>query len=205
MSDVDQEHFLFVIRLMQFCNIYTIYSDFLTGHYKPSVGGRSIEQVAEVDASFPAEMLPTLMYLLYAFFYSLVDSDSQSLNAFRIWREKYGEEEEAIAAMEAVVQPLLPNLKTFRNRLCFHGSRTRERQDEGLVFFGTHSGDHTLEVIKAFKALNAALLSKNLSLQSGSQEEQRAAREYIDATIARCRALQRSSISKSQHSEPKQP
>jgi hypothetical protein len=41
------------------------------------------------------------MFLLYSTFYSLIDDDPRSVNAFRVWRRNFPEEESAIAAVEA--------------------------------------------------------------------------------------------------------
>ena len=44
-----------------------------------------------------------MMLIIYAYFYSLVEDSADGVNAFRIWREHFPEEEEAIAAVEALV------------------------------------------------------------------------------------------------------
>ena len=41
---------------------------------------------------------PPLMFILYAYFYSPIEDSDDGLNGFRIWREHFPEEEEAIAA-----------------------------------------------------------------------------------------------------------
>ena len=188
MPDVNEEHFLFVRRCAQFHNIWTIYDDLLTGKYKPSVGFKELEEV-DADASLPAEMVPTVMFLLYAFFYSLIEDCDDGLDAFRIWRLKYPEEEIAIAALEIHVAPLRNDLRVFRNRLGFHGSRSHSHESKGLDFFGNHSGDKTLKIMKVFISLNAALLQKDLATRHNSPDELMRARSILTSIPQRCEAL----------------
>lgn len=88
MADLDEEHLLFVRRYMQFHHIWTVYSDLLSGKYVPSVGMRDLSEVA-VDCTLPSNFISTLMFVLYAFFYSLVEDSEEGFDAFRIWRAKY--------------------------------------------------------------------------------------------------------------------
>lgn len=67
MPDINEEHFLFVKRFMQFNNIWTVYFDFLSGRYVPSIGAKQVEEITEVDTTITTEMGPTLMFLLHAF------------------------------------------------------------------------------------------------------------------------------------------
>jgi hypothetical protein len=89
-----EELVIFVERLMHFMNVWTVYRDLLSGHYVPTVGAPS-----ESDP-FP-NMTVTMMFLLYASFYSLIEEDEKSVNAFRVWRQHFPKEESAIAAVEA--------------------------------------------------------------------------------------------------------
>jgi hypothetical protein len=188
MVDVDEEYWLFVRRCAQFHNIWTIYDDLLTGRYKPSVGFKEIGEV-EANAALPAEMVPTVMFWLYAFFYSLIEDSDDAIDAFRIWRLKFPEEETAIAALEKHVAPLRGDLKVFRNRLGFHGSRSHSHESKGFDFFGNFSGTKAFEIIKVFKFLNAALISKDLARQHDSAEEASKARTRLDSIPARCQSL----------------
>lgn len=189
MLDTDEAHFLYVIRYMQFHNIWTVYFDFLSGHYKPSVTLRGDDSAPTVDASLPAEMGPTLMFLLYSFFYSLVEADSQTIDAFRIWHIRHPEEKDAIEALHAIVNPIIPDLRVFRNKVGFHGSRTRSNQERGFEIFGNHSGQLIIEVMKQFKALNAALLSKEIAIENGSLDEEATARKRIHEIAEDCRKI----------------
>src|SRR5271165_6725288 len=82
---------IFVERFMHFMNLWTVYSDFLSGKYLPSVDSGDND-----DQSIPSVQI-TLMFMLYAFFYSLVEDSQDGLNGFRVWRERFPEEEHAIA------------------------------------------------------------------------------------------------------------
>lgn len=130
--DKQREEFgIFVERFMHFMNVWTIYSDLLSGRYVPTIRphAKSAHEWTHTDIS------ATMMFMLYAFFYSLIEDDENSINAFRLWRERYSEVESAIAALEKEVVPLRRTLKKFRNRLGFHGSRSRAyRQGDWSCF-----------------------------------------------------------------------
>jgi hypothetical protein len=82
-TDLTIEEFtLFTQRFTHFMNLYTIYRDLLSGHYVPTVNPPS-------ESDFFPQTHHSLMLILYAYFYSLLDHDSTSLNAFRIWRARF--------------------------------------------------------------------------------------------------------------------
>jgi len=151
---------MFVERFMHFMNLWTVYKDLLLGRYVPTVGSAS-------DADPFPNINHTLMFALYAYFYSLIEVDSNALNAFRVLRWRFPEEEAAIATVEARVVPFSKDLKVFRNRLGFHGSRSRAHESPGLDLFAKHSGTEILEAMKDFKALVARLLSQDLGTRRG--------------------------------------
>jgi hypothetical protein len=75
-SDPTVEGFvLFAQRFMHFMNLYTVYRDFLSGYYVPTV------DPMPDDSPYP-QMDATLKFMLYAYFYSLIEHDVQGLNAF---------------------------------------------------------------------------------------------------------------------------
>jgi hypothetical protein len=100
------------------------------------------------------------MFVLYAWFYSLIEDEENAVNGFRLWRERFPEEERAIAAVEAEVVPFRNDLKLFRNRLGFHGSTSRTHEAVGFQLFSNYSGTEILEAMLKFKSLGAALLAK---------------------------------------------
>src|ERR1017187_7213628 len=159
-----EELMIFVERLRHFMNLWTIYTDMLTKHYVPSVGAGE-ESVFNPSA--------TVMLVLYAYFYSLIEDSSDGLNAFRIWRKHFPEEEQAIAAVEAQVVPFRHDLRIFRNRLGFHGSKSRTHESPGFDFFGNFTGDYTWNAMKNFKALAAILLAKDMALTASDRSEER--------------------------------
>jgi hypothetical protein len=179
-----EELYMFAERYAHFSNIHTIYRDLLSGHYKPSVN------VAEDPRKVPEEfevtnVSTTAMFILYAYFYSMVEDDPQGVNGFRVWRAAWPEEEKAIAAVEALVAPLRPGLKLFRNRLGFHGSTSRAHERKGLDFFSQHSGTAVWDAMANFKSLGAALFRKDLDRQHGIDPSP-AARRWINQIAARC-------------------
>ena len=192
MKDVNEEHYLFVKRVMQFQNVRTVYSDLLTGHYVPSIGAKRIEEIQEADSTITAEMIPTMMFILYSFFFSLVEDSADGMDAFRIWRRKYPDEDQAIAALEALVKPLLNDLRFFRNRLGFHGSRSHAKESKGFELFANHSGDYVMQIMTRFTSLNAGFLMKDAADRNDSEEDRKRARSWIDENIERCTAMTRS-------------
>lgn len=154
-----EELILLVQRLMHFMNVWTVYRDMLSGHYVPTVG------VPPNNVTFP-NTTDTMMFVLYGVFYSLIEDDPKSINAFRIWRQYFPEEESAIAAVEAQVAPFAPDLKRFRNRLGFHGSRSWAHEASGFDLFAKHSGGAILTAMANFKHLGAVLLAKQRASQS---------------------------------------
>jgi hypothetical protein len=189
MVDTAEEYYLFVKRYMQFHNLWTVYFDLLSGRYVPSLPGKTSREVPEVDSTITTDMQATLMFLLYAFFYSLIEDSNDGLNAFRIWRAKYPDEERAIIALERLILPFRPSLKVFRNRLGFHGSRSQLHEAKGFEVFGNFSGDQMIDRMAQFKALNAALLEKDLARQSNSVERLKDARSLIDRVAERCETM----------------
>lgn len=167
-----EEMGLLVERVMDFMNIWTVYNDFLTGKYVPSV--------ATEEEWTRGHMGTTLMFTLYSYFYSLMEDSEDSLNAFRVWRERFAQQEEAIAAVEGQIAPFKEELRWFRNRLGSHGSRSWAHQAKGLDLFAHHSGGELWEAMKNFKALNAALLGLSMALQGGDT----AKKEWAQGNIA---------------------
>ena len=173
-----EELMIFVERLRHFMNLWTIYTDMLTKHYVPSVGA------GEESVFNPST---TVMLVLYAYLYSLIEDSSDGLNAFRIWRKHFPEEEQAIAAVEAQVVPFRDNLRIFRNRLGFHGSRSRALESPGFDLFGNFTGGYTWNAVKNFKALAATLLAKDMALTSSDEAALKKYRGWIDSIAERAR------------------
>jgi hypothetical protein len=152
-----EELALFAERFMHFMNVWTVYSDMLTGHYVPTIASPG-----EGWAPFP-NTGATMMFLLYATFYSLIDGDPKSVNAFRVWRRNFPEEETGIAAVEAQVKPFEVKLKRFRNRLGFHGSRSRAHEASGFdLFADKYSGTAIWNAMSNFKHFGAVLFAKDM-------------------------------------------
>lgn len=157
-----EEFVIFVERFMHFMNLWTVYHDLLRDQYVPTV------RPASENDPFP-NMRATMMFLLYSLFYSLIEEDPKSVNAFRIWRKLFPEEESRIAAIEAQIDPFAGDLKRFRNRLGFHGSRSRTHEASGFDLFARHSGSAILTAMANFKQLGVALLAKDLESRNASK------------------------------------
>jgi hypothetical protein len=171
-----EELIIFVERLAHFMNLWTIYDDLLTEQYVPTIG--------ESDHSIHGPRT-TIMFILYAYFYSLIEDSSDGLNAFRIWREHFPEEERAIAAIEALVNPFKDDLRHFRNRLGFHGSRSRNHEARGFDLFANSSGTETMEAMKYFQALGAILLRKVMAVRNSNTTGMDDVRARIDSLTER--------------------
>lgn len=177
-SQTSEEFGIFAERYMHFMNLWTVYTDLLSGHYVPRLN-LSSEKFSITDVR------ATMMLILYAYFYSLIEDDNQSLNGFRIWRARYPEEEAAIAAVEAQVVPFRRRLRLFRNRLGFHGSRSRAHESSGFDLFAQHSGTEMWDAMKSFKALGAALFAKESAQRGLEGSDPDRARQWIDSVAAR--------------------
>jgi len=81
---MSEELYIFAERYAHFSNIHTVYRDLLSGHYKPSVTVTSDPNEWSIT-----DVGSTMMFVLYAYFYSLVEDEPKALNAFRIWRQSW--------------------------------------------------------------------------------------------------------------------
>jgi hypothetical protein len=166
---------IFADRYMHFSNLWTVYSDLLSKKYMPS--------------SYSGKITPqiTVMMVLYAYFYTLVEDSEDGLNGFRIWRAEFPDEESAIAAVEAQIIPFASRLRIYRNRLGFHGSRTRTHEASGFDLFAQHSGTEIWNAMRNFKALGAALFAKANHRQGIGKWTAAEVRDWIDSVAERAR------------------
>jgi hypothetical protein len=187
MANSTEEFGIFVDRFFNFRNIWTIYSDLLAAKYIPSTGDTMASGQSDWPNSGAWPVDITVMFILYAYFYSLVEDSDDAINGFRLWRDRHPEERVAIEAVEAQVAPFLDNLRLFRNRLAFHGSQSREHESKGLDVFNKHSGGQIFDAMKNFKALGAALFAKeNAGLGIGPVNAEQA-NEWIIRVAQRAR------------------
>ena len=172
-SQRPEEMAIFAERYMNFLNLWTIYNDMLSGRYVPSL----------TDEEWPPQV--TTMLLVYGYFYSLIEDSEDGVNGFRIWREHFPSEEAAIAAVEAQVIPFRDRLRIFRNRLGFHGSRTRAHESAGFDLFAQHSGTDIWNAMKNFKSLAAALFAHDLVERGIGKHTKEQVRNWLDG-VAEC-------------------
>ncbi len=83
-----EELSIYAERHFHFMNLWTVYRDLLSGKYAPSLN----------EKEYPVGI--TMMFVLYGYFYSLVEDSDEGLNGFRIWRERLPQEEAAIASRQ---------------------------------------------------------------------------------------------------------
>ena len=181
MGHIEEEFIILDVRLGQFLNIWTVLQDYMTGKYAPSFEMRAIN---DDDYRYPATFPWTFVSLLYSFFFSLVDTHSKGLNAFRIWRAKFPDQLQAIDALEFRVQDILPELKKYRDKLGFHGSRDMGEEEVGFELLRLHGIVKTLNVIQHFISLAVNLLTLARSTDS---EEISKAKEHIKIVESICR------------------
>jgi hypothetical protein len=165
MEELDEQFTILDVRLGQFLNIWTVLQDYMTGKYVPSI---ELKAADVDDYRTPATFPWTFMSLLYSFFFSLVDTHSKGVNAFRIWRLKFPGQLPAIDAVEFRVQEILPELKKFRDKLGFHGSRTINEEELGFELLERHGSIKILNVIQHFNSLAVNLISLAYSTDSAS-------------------------------------
>jgi hypothetical protein len=176
MADEHFEEFgIFAERFMHFMNLWTIYGDMLSGKYVPSLS----------EGKYTPKI--TQMLMVYGYFYSLVEDSEEGVNGFRIWRDQFPDEAPAIRTVEAQVAPFLGRLRLFRNRLGFHGSRTRAHESRAYDLFTEHSGTEIWNAISNFKSLGAALFAKANERQGIGAFNQAEVREWIDRVLVRSR------------------
>lgn len=185
MASNREELTIFVERYAHFLNLWTIYTDLLLERYIPSVGRENDPQRSAYAAFF--DPTSTMMLVLYAYFYSLVEDSIDGINAFRIWREYFPEEDQAIAAIEAQVKPFTKDLRLYRNRLGFHGSRSRAHEASGFKLFANTTGENTWNAMLNFKSLSDALLTKDMAARSENDSELLNCRRRIDAITERAK------------------
>ncbi len=178
-TDKSREEFrIFVERFIHFKNLWIIYRDFRSKHYEPSLPSPG-------DESSATDIGATLMFQLYAFFYSLIEDSEDSVNGFRVWRQRFPEEETAIAAVEAQVSPFAGSLRIFRNRLGFHGSRSRAHESSAFDLFTRHSGTVIWGAMRNFQSLGVALLAKANAQQGLPNYHEDVVRGWIDSVASR--------------------
>jgi hypothetical protein len=151
--DVQQEFGIFAVRFIHFMNLWTIYTDLLGRSYVPSLN----------NDDYPVGT--TMMFIIYSYFYSLVEDSGDGVNGFRVLRQKFPQDISVIATVEARVKPFLIHLRVFRNRMGFHGSRTTSHESAAFDLFFNHSGTEVFEAMKAFKAMSAAFLGLSAAEQ----------------------------------------
>lgn len=181
MADIDEEFAILDVRLGQFLNLWTVLIDYFSGTYVPS---REYKAIDDNDYRYPATFPWTMMSLLYSFFFSLVDTHSKGLNAFHVWRRKFPEQASAIDAIEFRVQSILPELKNFRNKLGFHGSRSISEEDVGFELLDRHGSIKVLNVAQFFIKFALGMLGLANSIDPASV---RRAEEGIKSVVEVCK------------------
>ncbi len=176
-----EELTIFVERYMHFRNLWTIYKDLLTGQYVPSVNSEDDPN----ESAYQAFTKPktTMMLTLYAYFYSLIEDSSDAINAFRIWREHFPEKEAAIAAVETQIKPMTNDLRVYRNRLGFHGSRSIAHEERGFDFFANTTGTEAWNAMINFMSLAAALLAADKAAKDLNDTELLKYGKWIDGIM----------------------
>jgi hypothetical protein len=157
-SNLDDEFGIFAWRFIHFMNLWTIYTDLLQSTYVPALD----------NVNCPVGR--TMMFIVYSYFYSLVEDSSDGVNGFRVSRQKFPEHAATIGAVEAKVKPFLNDMRVFRNRMGFHGSRSTSHESAAFALFKNNSGTDVFEAMKAFKAMGAAFLGLSAAEETDDHE-----------------------------------
>jgi hypothetical protein len=164
-----EEFGIFVDRFSNFMNLWVVYRDLDESRYVPSLDSTGITPVRL-----------TILQVLCAYFYSLIEDNDEGVNGFRVWRMRYPEEEPVIAVIESKVAPFRQRLKWFRNRVGFHGSRTRTHEAKGFELFDKHPAVEVFGSMSFFARLGAALLAKDNVACGIGQHTVQEVRGWID-------------------------
>jgi len=167
----NEEFEIFYERVSHFLNLREMVDNVLRGH---KLSGTFIPRASPAG---------TLSIIFFAYFYSLIDRDRRAVNAFRVWREHFPQEHKSIQGFYNHIVNYEECLRTFRNRVGFHGSRTRSNEDEGYELLSKYSVGDLLQTADEFLALSSALLSRHLSNDPLNE----AHREQIDQIIRRAK------------------
>ena len=117
----------------------------------------------------------------------LIDDNRKGLDAFHIWRDHVPKQENAIVAVEAQIKPLRKDLKIFRDRLGFHGSRSKAHEESGFALFANADGDTMWNAMRNFQSLGANLLALEIARKNSDQTEIKCYQGWIDKIAERAR------------------
>lgn len=181
--EVGEEFSIFFDRFLHFMNLWTVYSDLTDRHYVPSRDGFNSER-GHHDSDGPRSVRGTVLQFLCAYFDSLIEDKDDCIDGFRIWRSRYPDEQAAINAVEARVEPFKQRLRWFRNRVGFHGSRTRSHESKGYELFRYHTPEEVFNAMSFFAMLGALLLAKEDLSHGGTTHSEQEVRACIDSIAA---------------------
>ena len=150
-SQPDEELSIYVERMIRMLHLITIYEDVLR---KPKTAD-SFE--AQVD---PAS---TMMAVVYSFYYSLIETSSDGVSFFRVWRRRAPTFAAELDDLERRVEVFRDDLRIFRNRFGFHGSTTRKHESTAFELLLKHSGDALYRTIIDTRNLSTRLIEHVLS------------------------------------------
>jgi hypothetical protein len=114
-----------VERMMRFCHLVQMQFEFAAGE----------TQVLPLHLT----RFGTLVFETASFLYSLFDDRVDSINLVQVWRGFDHPFAGELANCEARLLPFKEELRLVRNRLGFHGSLDRAREQAGLGIFDTDS------------------------------------------------------------------
>lgn len=148
----DDELSIYVERMMRMIQLLRVYEMVLALPDEPS------------DRDNPqSSRKGTMMGVVYSFFYSLIEDDSQGINVFRIWRAREPSFDGELDALEARIAPFKDRPRLFRNRFGFHGSATREHEAAGLDLLMHHDGGTIYQAILETRNLSTRLIQARLA------------------------------------------
>lgn len=100
-----------------------------------------------------------LIEVVYSYFYSVIDDRGDSINVFRIWKQKYPDHLAEISRTENKVTPYKDYFLKLRHNVGFHGSISKKGTKVGMKIFEKVDGNTTLDLMLSVRNLSTHLIS----------------------------------------------
>jgi len=100
-----------------------------------------------------------LIEVVYSYFYSVIDDRDDSINVFRIWKQKYPDHLVEVSRVEDKVTLYKSFFLKFRHNVGFHGSISEKGTKVGMQLFEEVDGNTTLDLMLSVRNLSTHLIS----------------------------------------------
>jgi len=144
---LDEELSIYVERMVRMLHLISIYGDVLA-----SPG-------AVEPGETPMDKAGTMLAIVYSFYYSLIETDEQGVNFFRVWRLRAPTFAKELDTLERQIDPFREDLRLFRNRFGFHGSRSRGHEGKAFDLLIKHTPGSLWDAILATRNLSSRMIA----------------------------------------------